>query len=137
LTEKGASSSRGVSNLQGGAHGMFLNREGDTEYLYLSDYERHIVVKTTPDGDAIWALGAPNLTDVYSSPDLYKPTDVAVARNGDFYVCDGYGQNWLHQYNAKRELIRSWGGLGSEPGKLNCPHGVWVDTRRAIPALGG
>jgi DNA-binding beta-propeller fold protein YncE len=118
-----------------GAHGMFLNREGEDEYLYLADYVRHIVVKTTLDGEVIWTLGVPNLPDVYPSPDLYKPTDVAVARNGDFYVCDGYGQSWIHQYNAKRELIRSWGGLGSEAGKLNCPHGVWVDTRRAIPVL--
>jgi hypothetical protein len=118
-----------------GAHGMFLNREGDAEYLYLADYERHIVVKTTLDGDTVWTLGVPNLPDVYASPDLYKPTDVAVARNGDFYVCDGYGQSWIHQYNAKRELIRSWGGLGSEPGRLKCPHGIWVDTRRPLPVL--
>lgn len=118
-----------------GAHGMFLNREGDAEYLYLADYKRHIVVKTTLDGDIIWTLSAPDLPTVYGKPELYKPTDVAVAPNGDFYVCDGYGQSWIHHYNASAQWIQSWGGLGSEPGKLNCPHGIWVDTRRPTPVL--
>ena len=42
-----------------GAHGMQMRREGDTEFLYLADYVRHIVVKTTLDGETIWTLGVP------------------------------------------------------------------------------
>jgi DNA-binding beta-propeller fold protein YncE len=118
-----------------GAHGMFLSRERGAEYLYLADYARHIVVKTTLDGKVIWTLGVPDMPNVYDSPEKYKPTDVAVAPNGDFYIGDGYGQSWIHQYNKDAKPIRSWGGLGSEPGKLNCPHGVWVDTRRPAPVL--
>lgn len=119
----------------GGAHGMFLNQEGGAEFLYLADYKRHIVVKTTLEGDVIWTLGAPDLPEVYGRRELYQPTDVAVAPNGDFYVSDGYGQSWIHQYNADSKWIRSWGGVGSEHGKLNCPHGIWVDTRRPTPVL--
>ena len=118
-----------------GAHGMFLNREGGSEYLYLADYQRHVVVKTTLDGDVLWTIGTPNLPDVYKSAEQYKPTDVAVAPNGDFYVCDGYGESWIHQYNSNAEWIRSWGGVGSEPGKVKCPHGIWVDTRGSTPVL--
>jgi len=29
------------------AHGCLLGKEGGTEYLYLSDYERHVVVGST------------------------------------------------------------------------------------------
>ncbi len=118
-----------------GAHGLFLSREGAQEYLYLADYKRHIVVKTTLDGDEIWTIGSPDLPDVYDTDEKYKPTDVAVAPNGDLYVCDGYGESWIHQYDSSGKRIRSWGGLGSEPGKLNCPHGIWVDTRESPPVL--
>ena len=118
-----------------GAHGMLLNREGGTEFLYLSDYARHIVVKTTLDGEVVWTLGYPKDAGVYESEEKYKPTNVAVAANGDVYVADGYGLSWVHQYNAKAEYIRSWGGKGTEPGKLDCPHGIFVDTRGAEPVL--
>ena len=118
-----------------GAHGLYLSREGDSEYLYLADNARHRVYKTTLDGEAIFDVGAPDLPDVYATPEEFVPTDVAVAPNGDFYICDGYGKPWIHQYNAKAEYIRSWGGPGSEAGQLKCPHGIWIDTRGETPII--
>lgn len=118
-----------------GAHGMFLSNENGREYLYLADEVRHIVVKTTLDGKELFTLGVPDLPNVYDTPEKYRPTDTAVAPNGDIYICDGYGQSWIHQYRADGSHVRSWGGKGSEPGKLNCPHGLWVDTRGSEPLL--
>lgn len=118
-----------------GAHGMFLSKEGETEYLYLTDIVRRIVVKTTLVGEVIMTLGLPDVPDVYDTDNKYRPTDVAVAPNGDIYVCDGYGQFWIHHYNRDGKLIRSWGGKGSEAGKLECPHGIWVDTRGPEPVV--
>jgi DNA-binding beta-propeller fold protein YncE len=118
-----------------GADGFSLSREASTAYLYIPDHRRHMVAKASLDGDIVWTLGVPNLPDVYKNKDLYKPTGVAVAPNGDLYVCDGRGQNWIHHYNAGGELIRSWGGSGSEPGMLNNPTGVWLDTRRPLSVL--
>jgi hypothetical protein len=54
---------------------------------------------------------------------------VAIAPNGDFYVGDGYGSSHINQYNKDAQFIRTFGGLGKEPGRLDCPHGLWVDTR--------
>lgn len=119
----------------GGAHGMYLSREDGEEYLYLADPKRNLVAKTTLDGEELFRLGMPPRTDIYSSEAQYKPTDVAVAPNGDFYVFEGYGKPWVHQYSPKAEYVRSFGGEGSEPGKLKCPHGGWVDTRKATPEL--
>src|ERR1700730_14201653 len=62
-----------------GAHGMLLSKEGSTEYLYLADPERHLVAKTTLDGERIWVLRYPKDTGFYDSEDKYKPTNVAVA----------------------------------------------------------
>ncbi len=114
-----------------GAHGLFLSQESDGEYLYLTDTGNGgKVVKTTLDGKIVLELGIPDLPDVYGEGLKYSPTDVAVAPNGDFYVCDGYGQSWIHQYRKDGEHIRSWGGKGSDAGQMSCPHGIWIDTRK-------
>ena len=118
-----------------GAHGMLLSKEGSTEYLYLADPERHLVAKTTLDGERLWVLKYPREAGVYEREDQFKPTNVAVAANGDVYIADGYGLSWIHQYNAKCEYIRSWGGKGKEAGKLDCPHGIWMDTRGTQPVI--
>lgn len=114
---------------QKGAHGCLLRKEGSADYLYLSDYVRHVVVKTTIDGETIWTLTYPQEAAVYKKEEEYRPTNVAVAPNGDFYVADGYGLSYVHQYNSKAQYIRTWGGKGKEAGQLDCPHGIWVDTR--------
>lgn len=117
---------------QGGAHGMMIRREGKDEFLYLTHTARHELIKTTLDGEQVWTRGYP-MADIYKDASEYKPTAVAFAPNGDIYVTDGYGKFWVHQYNSRGDYLRSWGGAGSEQGKLNNPHGIWVDTRRSDP----
>jgi len=123
------------SDFAAGAHGLFLSREQDGEYLFLTDTARRMVYKTTLSGDLLLSLGAPDLPSVYHTLEDYCPTDVAVAPNGDFYVVDGYGQSYVHQYSAAGHYIRSWGGKGAAAGQLDCPHGAWVDTRQSEPLL--
>lgn len=118
-----------------GCHGMMIRREGRTEFLYLTHTARHELIKVTLDGEVVWTRGYPEQAGVYQSAEEYKPTAVAFAPNGDIYVTDGYGKFWVHQYNSKGEYIRSWGGKGGEPGKLNNPHGIWVDSRPLTPLV--
>ncbi|MDR3710172.1 MAG: hypothetical protein P4L33_17900 [Capsulimonadaceae bacterium] len=118
-----------------GAHGLYLSVEDGIEYLYLSDNARHAVFKATLDGTILWERGAPDLPDVYASPDQYTPTDVAVSPDGRVFVGDGYGKPYVHIYTTSGDYIKSFGGPGSERGQLNSPHGVWVDTRRGAPRL--
>lgn len=119
-----------------GAHDLVLNVEGGTEYLYLVDYAIPAIVKTTIDGEEVLRVsGTPDRPDLYDADRPYKPTGIAVTPSGDFYVCDGYGQSYIHQYKANGEYVRSWGGLGTEPGKMKCAHGICLDTRRAEPQL--
>lgn len=120
---------------QKGAHGLQLEKGRSADYLYLADYVRHVVVKATVDGEVVWTLGAPWEAGVYKKQEEYKPTNVALAPNGDFYIADGYGLSYVHHYNSKAQWIRTWGGLGKEAGKLDCPHGIWVDTRGKEPIL--
>jgi hypothetical protein len=123
------------ARFQGGAHGLDLRREGSEEFLYLCDTAHRLVVKTTLDGQVVWEKGAPAGFEGYGPGQPFVPTNVAFAPNGDFYVTDGYGSDWIHQYTVRGNYLRTFGGKGTEPGKLSNPHGLWVDTRLATPAL--
>ena len=131
---------------RGVAHGLHIRKEGSTEFLYLTVNASNarlnpqpemsaVVLKTTTKGEIVWKIeGPPPDIDAYKpGPDgkkkAYNPTNVAIAPNGDIYVGDGYGSSYVNQYNSKGEYIRTFGGLGKEAGKLNCPHGLIVDTR--------
>lgn len=120
---------------RGGLHGMTIRKEGDEEFLYLAHTGRHEVVKTTLDGKVLWTLGYPKESGVYKNARQYRPTGVAVGPAGQIYVADGYGQSWVHQFSADRKYVRSWGGRGTEPGKMRTPHGIWLDTRTDVPQL--
>ncbi|MEX2015286.1 MAG: twin-arginine translocation signal domain-containing protein [Candidatus Hydrogenedentales bacterium] len=122
-------------HLASGAHGMELNVEDGREFLYLAPTGLHKCYKTTLDGEVVWEMEYPKQCPAYENGEQYVPTNIAIAANGDFYVADGYGLSWIHQYNKDAEYIRSWGGKGSEAGQMNCPHGIWVDTRGAAPRL--
>jgi sugar lactone lactonase YvrE len=127
-------------DFRGGAHGLHIEREGKTEYLYLCDTKRALVVKTTLDGEEVLTLGYPKEAKEYEpaadgKPKKYSPTNLAVAPNGDIYVADGYGSNYINQYTRKGEYIRTFGGTGSGAGQLACPHGIMVDRRGTQPVL--
>ena len=117
------------------AHGMQLRMEDGQEFLYLAPTLLHKVVKTTLDGEIVLELGYPKESGHYEDETKYVPTNTAIASNGDIYIADGYGKSYIHQYNAKGEFIRSWGGPGAEAGKMNCCHGLWIDTRSGVEEL--
>jgi DNA-binding beta-propeller fold protein YncE len=119
----------------GGMHGMCLVDEGGTEFLYCAHIGRHEVLKCTLDGKVVWTLGFPAEAGIYQNANEYRPTDVAVTADGAIYVVDGYGKGWVHQFDAARAYVRSWGGPGAEPGKFKTPHGITLDTRGREPRL--
>lgn len=121
--------------LAGGLHGMCIRKEGDQEYLYLSHLGRHEVLKTTLDGEVLWTLGYPATSGKYSGAGEYRPTGVTVGPDGSIYVADGYGKNWIHQYDQDRNYVRSFGGPGTGPGQFRTCHGIWLDTRVDPPVL--
>jgi len=124
---------------KGGAHGLSIRKEGSEEFLYLCDFEHGIVTKRTLRGEEVFTLGYPAESSAYQPKNgmapSYRPTNVAIAPNGDIYVGDGYGSSYINQYNQKAQFMRTFGGLGKEAGQLDCPHGLWVDTRADPPVL--
>lgn len=114
----------------GGGHGIDLRREGGEEFLYLCDVAHGVVAKSTLEGEQVWIKGRPQEPGVYEDPKAkYSPTNVAFAPDGGFYVGDGYGSHYIHQYDKDARWVRTWGGFGDEPGKMKTPHGLWLDDR--------
>jgi hypothetical protein len=136
---------------RGVAHGLWLRKEGRDEFLYLTVNAANpkmtpqpgmqaVVLKTTLTGEIVWKIEGPPSTDEYKpaadgARRPYNPTNLAIAPNGDVYIADGYGSYYVNQYTSKAEYVRSFGGRGSEPGKLAEPHGIWIDTRAGQPIV--
>jgi sugar lactone lactonase YvrE len=58
---------------------------------------------------------------------------VAIAPNGDIYVSDGYQNARVVHFNGNGQFLRIIGGVkGSEPGQLQVPHGVALDSQGRI-----
>ncbi|MEM9383118.1 MAG: 6-bladed beta-propeller [Planctomycetota bacterium] len=112
----------------GGLHGMTIVQEDGGEFVYLAHTGRHEIAKATLDGKVVWTAPYPKECGVYEKAGQYRPTGIAVAPNGEIYVGDGYGQSWCHRFSAKGEYLSSFGGGGTDPGKMRTPHGMLIET---------
>lgn len=124
-------------DFKGGAHGLQLVKEGRTEYLYLCDTKRNIVVKADLDGREVWTLEYPKEAKEYEpgadgKAKAYKPTNLCVTPNGDVYVGDGYGSSYINVYDKNGKYKFTFGGKGKDAGQLDCPHGIMCDLRSGV-----
>jgi DNA-binding beta-propeller fold protein YncE len=117
-------------------HGITV---GPDDLLYCTDDGDHTVRKFTPDGQLLLTLGTSGVASdtgyvhgdlnsiTHGGPPFNRPTNLAVAPNGELYVSDGYGNARIHRFTASGELVQSWGQPGIEPGQFHLPHGIAVD----------
>lgn len=118
-----------------GGHGLTLMDEGGTDMLYITDTERHQVIKTTTSGKVLQTLQAPLDTPYYSDPSQYLPTESVVATNGDVYIADGYGLQHILHYAADGTLLNVFGGQGMADDTFTNAHGITIDYRQKEPTL--
>ena len=115
-------------------HGITI---GPDDSVYCVDDGGHCIKKFTSDGKLLLTLGTGQPSDTgydgstvpsitHGGPPFNRPTNIAVAPNGELYVSDGYGNCRVHRFSAAGELIQSWGTPGTGPGEFNLPHGIWV-----------
>lgn len=112
-----------------GLHGLTLHEEDGREVLFLTDYERHEVIKTDLEGKVLLKIGYPVETGRYRSAAEFMPTETAIGPTGDIYVTDGYGLQFVIQYDRFGHYIRHWGGRGNGNDQFDCVHGIAVDNR--------
>jgi len=102
-------------------HGIFITAD---DRVLLVDRDAHQVMIFDTGGQLCTTLGERHHPR-FGLP-FNHPTDVAVAPSGEIYVCDGYGNAHVHCFSAEGEHRRTWGGIGTGPGKFSTPHGIWI-----------
>lgn len=118
-----------------GGHGLTLADENGTEYLYITDTEKHQVYKTTMTGKILMTIDVPLEAGIYKNAKEFVPTEVTVDSNGDFFVADGYGAQYILHYDASGKLKGYFGGKGAGDEYLDNAHGIVIDRRYAQPSL--
>jgi DNA-binding beta-propeller fold protein YncE len=98
-------------------------------YLWIAGEMENFVAKFTEDGKQVMMLGKRAVAGDNASRDLFNgPTDVAVAKNGDFFVTDGYQNSRVVKFDKNGKFLMIIGGTkGSEVGQFNLPHRVLID----------
>ncbi len=105
-------------------HGLSLAGEGNDQTFWITDSEGGRVLNLDLDGRIIRELAPPR-----EHP--FKPTETTITPNGDIYVADGCGSNFIFHYDVKGQLLRRFGG----PDYFDCCHGIAVDHRTPTPTL--
>ena len=120
-------------------HGISI---GPDDSVYCVDEGANAVLKFSPDGKLLTTIKSQvtvseELFDPVKGvsiigrvdrggPPFNRPTNVAIAANGDVYVTDGTGNARVHRFSANGKLIQSWGEPGNGPGEFHFPHNVGI-----------
>jgi hypothetical protein len=96
--------------------------------IWLTDVARHVVHKCSPEGKIVLTLGTPDQPG--DDQDHFNgPTDVAVTRDGDIFVSDGYSNSRIVHFDSKGRFVKSWGSPGTAPGRFNLVHAIALDSK--------
>ncbi|WP_440906660.1 6-bladed beta-propeller (plasmid) [Catenovulum sp. SX2] len=139
-----------------GAHALKIRQEDDGEFMYVVDSgwklnrdwdgvsinewdsprnkviaQAGFIAKLNMRGDILFTIGHPQTIGIYTPDMPFRPTDIAIADNGDIYVTDGYGSDYVIQYDKQGRYIRHWGGHDNQDPNLNLcnTHGIEIDRR--------
>jgi DNA-binding beta-propeller fold protein YncE len=117
-------------------HGIHVDREGNvwvTDGLG-KDGKGHQVFKFSPDGKVLLTLGKAGTPG--SGPDEFNaPSAVLVAPNGDIFVGDGHGRDTnarIVKFSKDGKFIKTWGKKGTNPGEIDIPHALAMDSRARL-----
>ena len=115
-------------------HSIDVDAEG---FVWITDRTDQMVYKFTMEGQQLLALGTKGVAGDNGSTDAFnRPSDVAVAPNGDIFVADGYGNSRIVHFSSDGRFIKTIGGTqGTGPGEFDLPHGVVFDSRGRLIVL--
>lgn len=128
-----------MENGSGVGHGIDLRQEGNEEFLYLSpDNDTYGFAKMTLRGELVWQKDRQTIardSGLYPPGARFRATNMNFSPDGGYFLGDGYGSGYIHQYDKHDRYVRSFGGTGTEDGKFQTPHGQWLDQRDGVPKV--
>jgi peptidylamidoglycolate lyase len=106
-------------------HGLTVDKNNN---VWVTDVGLHQVFKFSHDGHLLMKLGESKIPG-NDSAHFNRPTDVAVADDGSFYVSDGYENSRIIKFSPLGKYLFEWGEKGSNKGEFNIPHGIDLDEK--------
>jgi len=110
-----------------GKHGLRIFNDK----VWITDIDLHQVFECTLDGKLIRSFGKAGVAGDGVN-EFNKPTDVAIAANGDIYITDGYGNSRIVCLDGQGNYKFSWGSKGSRKGEFVHPHNIVIDKQNRI-----
>jgi len=121
--------------LRAWGRGMFGNphalRIDKHDHVWVTDAGDHQVMEFTNEGQLLrtWGRKGKPGTDAET---FNRPTDIAFAPSGDYYVSDGYGNSRVVKFSREGKYLLDWGKHGTGPGEFNTPHSIAVDSHGTV-----
>ncbi|HEY8253163.1 MAG TPA: hypothetical protein VIG39_00905, partial [Rhizomicrobium sp.] len=112
-------------------HGFIIARAPDRKfYIYGVSRLAQQIVQMTLDGKNVLTIPASAIPDQYKKKEAQaiNLTGIAVAPNGDIYVTDGYGLDYIHHFDKTGRYLGTFGGK-AEPYAFDTCHKLAIDTR--------
>ena len=104
-------------------HGLSVDRNDN---LWLTDVALQQVFKFSHDGKPLLTIGERAIAGD-DMRHFNRPTEVAVAADGSFYISDGYINTRVMKFSPNGTFLLQWGTKGVGPGQFDLPHGVALD----------
>lgn len=112
------------------AHGIRVDSAGN---VWGVDVAGHVVRKYSPDGAVLMVVGQAGKPGDNESHDAFnRPTNVAFAPNGDFYVSDGYVNSRVVRFDKDGTYLAQWGRKGKGDGEFDLVHDITLDSRNHL-----
>lgn len=105
-------------------HGLTVDARGN---VWLTDVSLQQVFEYSHDGRLLMTLGVRGVAG-NDSAHFDRPTKVAVAPDGSFYVSDGYRNTRVMKFSPAGKFLFQWGTPGTGPGQFDLPHSVTLDS---------
>ena len=106
-------------------HGLTVDKSNN---LWVTDVGLQQIFKFSHEGKLLMKLGEARVAG--SDPAHFnRPTDVAVADDGSFYVSDGYRNSRVVKFSALGKYLLEWGTKGSKTGEFDLPHSICLDDK--------
>jgi hypothetical protein len=120
-------------------HSIVHADENGTEYFYTTvqkgtPTQNWLFAKMNLDGTPVRKIAAPAEAG-FKAPNEWRITAAVPAPDGSIFIANGYGDSRIFRFDRNGNYLRSYSGKGSDPGLLNCSHGLALDTRYDQPLL--
>ena len=112
-------------------HGFIIARAPDRNfYIYGVSRLAQEIIQLKLDGARALTIPASAIPAQYKKDDkqAINLTGIAVAPNGDIYVTDGYGLDFIHRFDKAGKYLASFGGKAA-PWNFDTCHKIAIDSR--------